>query len=315
MDVSGILNVDKAVGPTSFQVVGMVRRLSGVKRVGHAGTLDPMAGGVLLVCLGQAARVSEYLMELRKTYRATVRLGVSTTTYDAEGEVVREGECGGVSREEVEEALAGFVGEIMQAPPAYSAVKVGGERAYKRARRGEDVAPAPRRAVVYSIDVLRFAQTGARPGDPPHVEIEVECGKGTYIRSLAHDLGEKLGCGAHLSALTRTRVGPFKIEDAIGMAELEEAFERGGWAEQLLPLDYGLIHMPQITLHIEDEKDIRHGQSVTIDEDRTEGIPAKTDGMLCRAYAEDGSLVAIIRYDAPSGMWRARKVFGVVSGR
>jgi tRNA pseudouridine55 synthase len=299
--VSGILNVNKPVGPTSFQVVGMVRRRSGVKRVGHAGTLDPMAGGVLLVCLGQASRVSEYLMGLPKAYRATVRLGASTTTYDAEGEVVREGDYAGVTRAVVEEALAGFVGEIMQAPPAYSAVKVEGERAYRRARRGEDVAPAPRKTEVYRIDVLRF--------EPPEVEIDVECGKGTYIRSLAHDLGEKLGCGAHLSALTRTRVGPFRIEDAIAMAELEAAFERGDWVEHLLPLDYGLIHMPQVTLHIEDEKDIRHGQAVAIDGERTEGIPAISDGMLCRAYAEDGSLVAIIRYDAALGMWRARKVF------
>jgi tRNA pseudouridine55 synthase len=300
--VSGILNVDKPVGPTSFQVVGMVRRRSGVKRVGHAGTLDPMAGGVLLLCLGQAARVSEYLMGLRKTYRATVRLGASTTTYDAEGEVVREADSSGVAREAVEEALGGFVGAIMQAPPAYSAVKVDGERAYRRARKGEDVAPAPRKVVVHGIDVLWF--------EPPEVEFEVECGKGTYIRSLAHDLGEALGCGAHLSALTRTRVGPFKVEDAVGMAELEAAFEGGEWMEHLMPLDFGLIHMPQITLHIEDEKDIRHGQAVAIDDDRTEGIPAISDGMLCRAYAEDGSLVAIIRYEEASGMWRPRKVFG-----
>ena len=297
----------------------MVRRRSGVKRVGHAGTLDPMAGGVLLVCLGQASRVSEYLMGLPKGYRATVRLGAATTTYDAEGEVVREGDYGGVSRADLEEALSGFVGEIMQAPPAYSAVKMEGERAYKRARRGEEVAPAPRKTMVYAINLLRFAQTGARPGaqagprpgEPPEVEIEVECGKGTYIRSLAHDLGERLGCGAHLSALTRTRVGPFSVDDAVGMEELEAAFDRGDWQEHLLPMDYALLEMPAITLHIEDEKDIRHGQSVTVDEDRIEALPAIEDAMLCRAYAEDGSLVAIIRYDGGTRMWRARKVFAV----
>jgi tRNA pseudouridine55 synthase len=299
--VSGILNVDKPVGPTSFQVVGMVRRRSGVRRVGHAGTLDPMAGGVLLVCLGQAVRVSEYLMWLPKTYRATVRLGVSTTTYDAEGDVVREGDWSEVTHSVVEEALSGFVGEIMQAPPAYSAVKVEGERAYRRARRGEAVAVAPRKTEIYGIDLLRF--------EPPEVEIAAECGKGTYIRSLAHDLGEKLGCGAHLSALTRTRVGPFKVEDAVEMVELENAFDRGDWEEHLLPLDYALLDMPAITLHIEDEKDIRHGQAVGIDGDRTEAIAEVSDGMLCRAYAEDGSLVAIIRYDTGAGLWRARKVF------
>jgi tRNA pseudouridine55 synthase len=300
--VSGILNVNKPAGPTSFQVVGMVRRRSGIRRVGHAGTLDPMAEGVLVVLLGQAVRVSEYLLGLPKTYRATVTLGSSTTTYDAEGEVVREAGYRDVSRPDVEEALTQFVGEIMQAPPAYSAVKVGGERAYRRARRGEEVAPAPRRTSVYRVELLRFM--------PPHLELEVHCGRGTYIRSLAHDLGEVLGCGAHLSGLVRTQTGPFRIEDAVGMAELEEAFERGDWQEHLLPLDYGLLHMPAITLHIEDEKDIRHGQSVALDEDRTIALGAIPDGELARAYAEDGSLVAIIRYAAGTGMWRPRKVFG-----
>jgi tRNA pseudouridine55 synthase len=299
--VSGIVNINKPPGPTSFQVVEMVRQRSGVRRVGHAGTLDPMASGVLLVLLGQAARVSEYLMDLPKTYRATVRLGTSTTTYDAEGEVVEERAYSAVARSEVTDALGAFVGEIMQAPPAFSAVKVGGERAYRRARRGEGITMAPRRTRIDRIELLRF--------EPPDMEIEVECGRGTYIRSLAHDLGEKLACSAHLSALTRTRVGTIKVEDAIGMEQLEAAFERGDWREHLLPMDYALLEMPAITLHIEDEKDIRHGQSVVIDEDRTEALPAIEDGMQCRAYAEDGSLVAIIRYDSDSEMWRPRKVF------
>jgi len=299
--VSGILNVNKPSGPTSFQVVGMVRRRSGVRRVGHAGTLDPMAGGVLLVCLGQASRVSEYLMGLPKTYRATVRLGASTTTYDAEGDVVREGDYSGVTEGALREALDGFVGEIMQTPPAFSAVKVAGQPAYRLARRGEAVVLKPRPASVYRIDLLRF--------QPPDVEFEVECGKGTYVRSLAHDLGEKLGCGAHLSALTRTAVGPFRIEEAVTVDELERGFEDGSWQEHVLPMDYGLLYIPAITLHIEDEKDIRHGQAVTLDEDRTETLPAIEDGILCRAYAEDGSLVGLIRYDGGTGMWRARKVF------
>jgi tRNA pseudouridine55 synthase len=298
---SGILNVNKPSGPTSFQIVGLVRRRSGVGRVGHAGTLDPIAEGVLLVLIGQAVRVSEYLLDLPKTYRATLRLGVSTTTYDSEGETVRERDCTGVSQEDFERALTAFAGDIMQAPPAYSAVKVAGERAYRRARRGEDVAPSPRRTHIHRIDLLRF--------EPPEAEIVVECGRGTYIRSLANDIGEALGCGAHLSALTRTAVGPFTLEDAVELAELEEAFERGDWLERLLPLDYGLLHLPAVTLHIEDEKDIRHGQSVRIDEDRTANLPPIADAMQCRAYAETGGLVAIIRYDAATATWRPRKVF------
>jgi tRNA pseudouridine55 synthase len=261
-----------------------------------------MAGGVLLVLLGQAVRVSEYLLDLPKTYRAVVRLGASTTTYDADGEVVRERDYSAMSKEQVEAALGALTGVIMQRPPAFSAVKVDGERAYRRARRGEDVAPAERRTEVYRIELLRF--------EPPDAEIEVECGRGTYIRSLAHDLGEDLGCGAHLAALTRTRVGPFAIDDAVDVSELEADFESGQWQEHVLPMDYGMLHMPAVTLHIEDEKDIRHGQSVALDEERTAGLGVVGNGTLARAYAEDGSLVAIIRYDEGMQMWRPRKVFG-----
>ncbi len=301
MSVSGILNVNKGLGTTSFQVVSFVRKRSGVRRVGHAGTLDPAATGVLLVCLGQATRVTEYLMDLRKTYRATVRLGASTTTYDAEGEVTATADAGGVTEDALREALEKFTGEIMQTPPAHSAVKVGGERAYRMARRGEAVALRARPAQVYRIDLLRWA--------PPEVEIEAECGKGTYIRSLAHDLGQSLGCGAHLAALCRTRVGPFSVEDGVAREELERAFDDGTWTEHLQPMDCGLLELPQVTLHIEDEKDIRHGQAVLIGEQRLVGLQV-SPGLDCRAYAEDGSLVGIIAFDGESGMWRPRKVFG-----
>lgn len=254
----------------------------------------------MLVCVGQAVRVSEYLMALPKTYRATVRLGVSTTTYDAEGEVTETGDPGGVTEEALRSALAGFVGQILQTPPAYSAVKVGGQPAYRMARKGQEVALKARPAAVYSIELLRF--------DPPEAEIVVECGKGTYIRSLAHDLGQALGCGAHLSALRRTRIGPFKVEDAVSREEMERAFDEGTWTDFLLPMDYGLLHLPAITLHIEDEKDMRHGQALRIDEERLAGLQ-RTPGLVCRAYAEDGSLAGIIAFDAESGVWRPRKVF------
>lgn len=301
MDISGILNVDKEPGATSFQVVSFVRKRSGVRRVGHAGTLDPAATGVLLVCLGQASRISEYLMDLPKTYRGTITLGTTTTTYDAEGEVVATGDTSGVTEAMVREALNAFVGEIMQTPPAYSAVKVDGQRAYRLARKGQPVALKARPARVHRIEILRF--------EPPAVEVEVECAKGTYIRSLAHDLGQALGCGAHLSALRRTRVGPFTVEDALTRDGLEKAFDDGTWTESVLPMDYGLLHLPAITLHIEDEKDLRHGQALRIDEERLVSVGALTPGLVCRAYAEDGSLIAIITFDAGSGMWKPRKVF------
>jgi tRNA pseudouridine55 synthase len=302
---SGILNVDKPAGATSFDVVRMVRRGTGEKRVGHAGTLDPAATGVLLVLLGQATRVTEYLMELPKTYRATVRLGISTTTYDAEGEVTRE-VLVDVSEEQLRAALSEFVGEIEQVPPAHSAVKVDGERAYKLARRGEAVALKARRAVVYRIELLSY--------EPPDAVIEVECGRGTYIRSLAHDVGERLGCGAHLAALERTRVGPFSVEAAADEGTLGRAFDSGEWRELLQPLDCGLLALPALTLGIEDEKDIRHGQAVTLEEETVRGLPEVRDGLEARGYAEDGSLVGIVRYDAATGTWRPRKVFATSAG-
>lgn len=298
--VSGILNVNKPTGPTSFDIIRLVRKGTGIRKEGHAGTLDPMASGVLLVLLGRAVRISEYLMDLPKTYRGTIRLGVSTNTYDAEGTPTHEARVVDVSRQDVEDALHAFVGDIEQTPPAYSAVKVQGQPAHRLARKGQAVALAARPARVNRIEVLSF--------ESPDAEIEVECGKGTYIRSLAHDLGEVLGCGAHLTSLVRTRVGPFTVESATNAADLERAFETGEWREALLPMDCGLTHLPAITLHIEDEKDIRHGQAVRIDEDRLAGVPL-ADGGQYRAYAEDGGLVGLIRYEAETGVWRPRKVF------
>lgn len=293
---SGILVVDKPLGATSFDIVRRIRRAAGEKRVGHAGTLDPAATGVLLVLLGQATRITEYLMDMPKTYRGTVRLGVTTSTYDSEGEITREADASAITEDVLRDALATFVGEIEQVPPAHSAVKIDGERAYHRARRGEDVAMKPRPATIYRIDLTRF--------EPPTAQIEVECARGTYIRSLAHDLGEKLGCGAHLASLVRTRVGPFTVDAASDEATLNEAFEANTWHDLIHSMDCGLIALPAITVEIEDEKDLRHGQAVDLGDDHR---PA--DATEARGYAEDGSLVGIIRYDAELSMWRPRKIF------
>jgi tRNA pseudouridine55 synthase len=297
---SGILNVHKDKGLTSYRVVSTVRKGIGGGRVGHAGTLDPLATGVLVVLVGQAVRVQEYVMGLPKVYRTTIRLGETTDTYDAEGVVVASSPVD-VEEAAVREALNTFVGEVEQTPPPFSAVKVGGERAYRLARQGKPVALASRPARVYRIEMVRYS--------PPDIDVEIECGSGTYIRSIAHDLGATLGCGGHVTALQRTRVGPFDIESAISLDALEEAIGAGSWDDLLLPLDLGLAHLPAVTLHIEDEKDIRHGREIAAAGLSLAPPGQKSDGLQARAYAEDGSLVGIVRYDAVANAWRPHKIF------
>lgn len=301
MTPQGVLNVDKPDGITSFGVVARVRKGAGMKKVGHAGTLDPSATGVLLVCLGQAVRVSEYLMELPKTYRGDVRLGVATDTYDAEGEVVFEGDGESVDEARLREALDELARRQRQVPPSFSALKVGGTPAHRLARAGRPVALPARRARIESLELVSFR--------PPLVELEVRCGKGTYIRTLADDLGRLLGCGAHLRSLRRTAIGPFDVEDATTLERLETAFEDETWQELLLPTDYGLGHLPAVRLEMEAEKDVRHGVALQSDAAAFRDVRDAEDGARCRAYAEDGSFIGILRHEIATKAWRPQKVF------
>jgi tRNA pseudouridine55 synthase len=300
LDASGFLNVDKPAGWTSFRVAALVRRRSGVRRVGHTGTLDPDATGVLLVCLGAATRLSEYVMELPKTYRADVRLGVATDTFDATGIPVSEADPSGVSREQVVEALATFVGESEQVPPLFSAIKYAGEPLYRYARARREVQPQPRRVTIHRLQLLGF--------QPPLLTIELECGKGTYVRSLAHDLGQRLGCGAHLASLVRLRVGPFALNDACPLPRLEQAFDEGRWQEFLLPPDAALAHWPRIDLTDEQETAVRFGQTLAAADLALSPPQAPSDGTLSRAYDPDGGLLAILRYDGKAALWHPTKV-------
>ncbi len=283
----------------------MVRRGSRVPKVGHAGTLDPAASGVLLVCLGQAVRVSQYLMELPKLYRAVVQLGVATDTYDAEGRTVSRGDPSRVREDALRAALDGLVGQIDQTPPRFSAVKVGGRPAYQLARAGQAPVLTPRSVRISSIELLAFRN--------PDVEIEVECGKGTYIRSLAHDLGLRLGCGAHLRSLVRLGVGPHTIDDAVSFERLEADFADGDWETLLLPMDRGLEHMEAAALSEAEESAVRHGRPLAMDGPAFAHLAAPQAGQRCRAYATDDSFLAVLRYDAGAQRWRPEKVFQGVS--
>ena len=212
--LGGVLVIDKPAGWTSHDVVAKARGLTGIRQIGHSGTLDPMATGVLVLCLGKATRLLEYLTGLPKTYLAGITLGAATDTYDATGTVIYQHPLPELTAEALEQTLDGFRGEIMQTPPAYSAIKRNGEAQYKRARRGEEVVLDPRPVTVYELTLLEF--------DDGVIRIRITCSAGTYVRSIAHDLGQVLGCGAHLSSLRRLAVGPFGIDQAVTLQQLAE---------------------------------------------------------------------------------------------
>jgi tRNA pseudouridine55 synthase len=210
-----VLLVDKPKGLTSFDVIRRLRRRFGIKKMGHAGTLDPMATGLLIVLIGrEATRLQDRFMGLPKIYTGTIRMGETTPSFDAESEVIERRNASSVTDEDLERARSGLEGEILQLPPMYSAVKVGGERLYAKARRGEEIERQRRPVTIY-----RFELTGRRGND---LDFEVECSKGTYIRTLAHDLGQVLGVGGHLTALRRTGIGPFDVEEAWTLEQLTE---------------------------------------------------------------------------------------------
>jgi len=296
--VDGILNINKPAGRTSFSIVAQIRRLSRERRVGHAGTLDPVASGVLPVCLGKSTRLIEFLMETGKVYRARIEFGVTTDTYDAAGNIVREKDPSGIGREQLEKTLAMFRGEIKQVPPMYSALKHEGQPLYRLARQGITVERKSRPARIYRLDVIDW--------QPPLLDLEIECGRGTYIRSLAHDMGQQLGCGAHLKNLVRTRYGVFDIAHAMPISELEEAFREGSWQQSLFPADRALEHWPAVVLAKGDEDIVSNGGSVRLADDAVSG---SAGGERCRAYTQDGRFLAVLRLDAAGGEWRPEKVF------
>jgi tRNA pseudouridine55 synthase len=294
--MDGILNINKPAGITSYGVVARVKRLSGVRRVGHGGTLDPAATGVLPVCLGKATRIVEYIMGAPKTYRAVIELGTVTDTYDAAGAVVGRADPSRIDRPTVETALEAFRGEIRQTPPMYSAVKHGGRPLYELARAGLTVAREGRPVTIHHLEMVDW--------QPPRFTLEVACGRGTYIRALAHDLGQALGCGAYLASLARTRYGPFDISDAVPLAELEEAFKNDDWRRFVYPMDFPLSGLSAAVISEEEGAAMKMGQLLYLDVISPPGQPE-----LCRAYAGDGRFLGILRRETED-TWRPEKVLG-----
>jgi tRNA pseudouridine55 synthase len=287
------LVLDKPGGMTSRDALDRALRWfpRGI-RAGHTGTLDPLATGVLVLCLGSATRLAEYVQDMDKTYRAGLRLGARSDTDDADGAVIPVSVAAPPDRAAVERALRELVGEIEQIPPAYSAAKVSGRRAYDLARRGRDVALAARRVQVYAIDLLTY--------DYPRLEIEVRCGKGTYIRSLARDLGERLGCGGYVEALRRISVGPFSVDEAVPLGADAAAAQA-----KVLPNSAALSDLPRLTLGAAEIERLRHGNAVNIPRSAD---PAGTKPMVA-VFGGAEELVAVGVIDRAAGLLRPERVF------
>ena len=298
-EITGIISISKPLEWTSMEVVRRVKRLTKQKRVGHAGTLDPQATGVLPICFGQATRIMEYLVDSPKVYKAVIQLGVSTDTYDSQGQVTEQNDPSSVTQEDVEREMDAFRGTFLQVPPMYSALKRDGERLYNLARAGKEVVREPREVEIYRSEITAW--------QPPDVEMVVECGRGMYIRSLAHDLGAALGCGAHLKELVRLRTGPFDIGNSTSMPEMEEACEKGSWKSLVFPVDFPLSRLKAAVVQQEKEEAVRRGQGVYL------GMPLRDISMndLYRLYSVDGDFIALLRPGRVKGLWSAQKVFNL----
>ena len=287
--------VNKPLGITSFDVIARLRRIFKQKNIGHIGTLDPLADGLLVVALGQSLRTVEYMESYDKGYIATVSFGQATSTYDREGEVIENGDSSIVTLVRLQTALKMFSGDLYQKPPVYSALKQNGRKLCDLARDGKPVVIKPRLVHIYAISLLGF--------NGQEAVLEISCSKGTYIRSLAHDLGKVLGCPAHLSSLTRTFCGPFRFEEAYSLQDLNLAAEENSLERYLLPLDSGLSHMAQVSVDGNALLDLKNGRPVFYV--LSDEWP---DGELVRVYWQ-GILAAICRWENQTSLLQPQKVF------
>ena len=291
--ITGAMVVDKPVGMTSHDVVKIIRSGTGIRRAGHTGTLDPRASGVLVVLIGPAVRLSEFLSASDKRYQAIIRFGVATDTYDTEGKQVGETKSvDHITESDFQQLLRDYEGKIAQIPPVHSAIKINGQKAYDLARRGEEVDLEPRMVDVYNLELLEW--------DSPEAVIDVYASSGTYVRSLANDLGNDLGVGAHLTGLRRTKNGQFTLRDAVRLQDLKDSFEEGDWYKHLIPAAETLADWHTIELTPDDTEKIKHGHR----------IPAEPGSSgWARGLSEQGDLIALLEVSEGEQSWQPRKVF------
>ena len=291
--LDGIFNVYKEKGYTSHDVVARLRGIAGQKKVGHTGTLDPDAEGVLPVCLGKATKVCDVLTDKSKTYQAVLLLGRRTDTQDISGACLEERDTSGLAKETVRRAVESFLGDYMQTPPMYSALKVDGKKLYELAREGKTVERKARKVQIHRIEIRKM--------DLPRVWIEVECSKGTYIRTLCDDIGELLGVGGCMEELLRTRVGHYRIEDSVRLSELERYREEGTLEEHLIPVDSVFADCPRLDVPERLEPLLYNGNPLR--------LPEGEDGQLVRVYDSRGRFIALYRYQQKKHIYKNEKMF------
>ena len=297
--INGIVNIYKEKGYTSHDVVAVLRKVVGQKKIGHTGTLDPDATGVLPVCLGRATKVCELLTDHDKTYEALLLLGKTTDTQDISGEVLEERDPGNLTEEEVRSCIESFIGEYDQIPPMYSALKVNGKKLYELAREGKTVERKSRRVQIHGIRILEM--------NLPHVRMEVDCSKGTYIRTLCHDIGEKLQVGGCMEELERTKVGRFLKEDAVTLDEVRQKMEQGEGAELFTPLDQIFEELPAVT--VTDAKAWMSYNGNDLPERFLLEKEAWTDGQEVRVYDSRKNFIGLYQYRAPKKLFHIKKMF------
>lgn len=297
--INGIVNIYKEKGYTSHDVVAVLRKVVGQKKIGHTGTLDPDATGVLPVCLGRATKVCELLTDHDKTYETLLLLGKTTDTQDISGEVLEERDPGNLTEEEVRSCIESFIGEYDQIPPMYSALKVNGKKLYELAREGKTVERKSRKVQIHGIRILEM--------NLPHVRMEVDCSKGTYIRTLCHDIGEKLQVGGCMEELERTKVGRFLKEDAVTLDEVRQKMEQGEGAELFTPLDQIFAELPAVT--VTDAKAWMSYNGNDLPERFLLEKEAWTDGQEVRVYDSRKNFIGLYQYRAPKNLFHIKKMF------
>ena len=295
--IHGILPIDKPYGITSMDVVRQIKKVVQQKKVGHTGTLDPFATGVIPICIGQATRLTEFLMDSTKEYTGLVELGTETDTYDSLGETKSIKSTESISYLDIQSALSGFLGRVEQTPPIYSALKKDGRRLYDMARKGETVIVEPRLVDVFEIKLESYEE--------PFANIFVRCGKGFYMRSLAHDIGEILGTGAHLKDLRRIRTGPFSLEDCCTLEEAKEILNSGNYKKILRSPDSVLKHLKAVVVDESQITLVRTGRPLSLDLDHPVGV----NNELIRVYSSEGKFIALLKYKEMIGQWYPKKVF------